>query len=168
MFIFQSKWLFSQGSVLQFWGILVSYGEKIGYIGIPVAPWLSLTCDFSDCFTCVSFLCSTCVTSSLNFTGWSTKSTRKHLVLFRWFGDNYYPICTVFWKRCFSSQHPIKTQSNMTMYRELLRSRELWREDMWCKLNFPEERELITKEWLKNSGFVRLRGATHSLLRRLI
>ena len=23
--------------------ILVSYGEKIGYIGIPVAPWLSLT-----------------------------------------------------------------------------------------------------------------------------
>lgn len=118
---------------------------------------------FSDCFTFVSFLCSTCVTSSLNFTGWSTKSTRKHLVLFRWFGDNYYPSCTVFWKRCFSSQHPIKTQSNMTMYRELLRSRELWREDMWCKLNFPEERELITKEWLKNSGFVRLRRATHSL-----
>ena len=42
VFIFQSKGFFSQGGVLQFWGILVSYGEKIGYIGIPVAPWLSL------------------------------------------------------------------------------------------------------------------------------
>ena len=42
VFIFQSKCLFSQGGVLQFWGILVSYGEKIGYIGIPLAPWLSL------------------------------------------------------------------------------------------------------------------------------
>ena len=32
MFIFQAKQLFSQGSVLQFWGILVSYGEKSGIL----------------------------------------------------------------------------------------------------------------------------------------
>ena len=42
MFTVRSKRLFSQGSVLQFWGILVSYGGKIGYIGIPLPPWLSL------------------------------------------------------------------------------------------------------------------------------
>ena len=36
MFIFQSKRLFAQGSILQFWRILVSYGEKIGYIGVPL------------------------------------------------------------------------------------------------------------------------------------
>ena len=38
MFIFQSVQLFSQGSVLQFWGILVFHGEKIRYIGVPLLP----------------------------------------------------------------------------------------------------------------------------------
>ena len=38
MFIYWSKQRFSQGSVLTFLGILVSYGEKIGYIGILLHP----------------------------------------------------------------------------------------------------------------------------------
>ena len=47
MFTFRSKRFFSQGSVLQFWGVLVSHGEKIGYISVLLPRWLSL---FSQLF----------------------------------------------------------------------------------------------------------------------
>ena len=47
MFIFHSKRLFSLGNVLQFWIILVSYGEKIGDMGIShlPPPWLLFVTD---------------------------------------------------------------------------------------------------------------------------
>ena len=42
MFIFHSKRLFSQGIVLQFWSILLSYGEKSGIWVSYHRPWLGL------------------------------------------------------------------------------------------------------------------------------
>ena len=48
MFIFQSKRLFCQGTVSQFWGVLVSYGEKIGYIALVSHYLPGWACFFPD------------------------------------------------------------------------------------------------------------------------